>query len=992
MWKSPHSSASSRLGARLPPQPNPEERALGLLLGRERELSILMKLLDDASVGRRAALIEGETGVGKSALLAEFLDRARSRGPRVLQSACYEMEEAGPYFPIVQILSQAGGKHSSLDELVQRLDPTSAMTSAWRDLSADASRLRGRFLQALTELLLGAIGSSETVVAIEDIHWADLGSLLAVNNLLDIRPRGLTLVCTARTDEPTTGDISQLIRRIEEKSRHIVLTGLGFRDAQQLAQALAEPDRLTAGEVRALWAFTRGNPLFFTEILRRLSETGQLRRSTVREAIDEGRVPSRLAHVVDLRIRHLGPKVVRALSAASVIGQEFSARLLASVLGQPKVDVEEVLESAVASSTIRPSASATESRYTFTHPLFAARLYECLGARRRRELHRRVAEAASAVMPPCLPLEDLARHHALGFGAAGGKRAIELCRAAAERAEAVMAHETAARFWRLALSCTTMQARRTRADLYRSLGWAAWAANRWQEAAEAWETAVTIFEALGRQAEAAQVALALGDSFRWLAKHGPAAQWLERALSLGLQDPSDRARALALLGSIRCLYDEHGGLEMLKEAERLVGDQQNDPIIAFWLSYGFLAIGDTEEAYRTARQGLEIALEGDDRRATGLLAGSLFTHELSRLYAGRARRFLRLVEETTDQNDATTIIRALRCKALYEAYLGRWPEVARLCERWAASVRLVGPYQVGVARLIWAEAQLALGNVLAACREMLRSLPNTEELRPVAAVHLARALLKLGRSEEARILAYQFMPAVAAPRRATAAAGRVVLGEVASALEAVDLSQSCYELLVDENRPLVMAFSPISVQRVLGRLATCLHQWPRAMEHFEAAEHQLKTGGARWELAQTHLNYAAMRRARRRSGDLRKAIALELEANSILSDLGMGLGETPPSKSSMDGNRFGLTGREIEVLSLVSEGRRDAEIAQELTISRRTVGRHLENILGKMNAKSRTEAVVLALREGVIGPVPQVTAEPGTTRTSSRVTGIWRYA
>jgi len=164
-----------------------------------------------------------------------------------------------------------------------------------------------------------------------------------------------------------------------------------------------------------------------------------------------------------------------------------------------------------------------------------------------------------------------------------------------------------------------------------------------------------------------------------------------------------------------------------------------------------------------------------------------------------------------------------------------------------------------------------------------------------------------------------------------------------------------------------MVYRPIAVERVLGCLASRGASWKQAMEHFEAAISQLSTGGARWELAQSQLDYAEMRRRRRRRGDILKAEALELEAGRILQELAI----APPSqltKHTNGTNLYGLTGREIEVLAIVSEGRRNQEIAETLTVSPRTVARHLQNILQKMGARSRTEAVMLGVAENLVGP------------------------
>jgi DNA-binding CsgD family transcriptional regulator len=174
----------------------------------------------------------------------------------------------------------------------------------------------------------------------------------------------------------------------------------------------------------------------------------------------------------------------------------------------------------------------------------------------------------------------------------------------------------------------------------------------------------------------------------------------------------------------------------------------------------------------------------------------------------------------------------------------------------------------------------------------------------------------------------------------------------------------------------VLLYSAVSVQRVLGVIAAYLEDWPRAVQHFEMAVDQLSGGGALGELLPTYLDYAKMRRARRRRGDLARALALEARAARLREQLDIPTGEplgTRPGSGVFDeyGNPFGLTGRELQVLGLVAEGRRNIEVAEALGLSARTVERHLENIMGKMGVAGRIEAVVAALREGLIRESPQ---------------------
>jgi DNA-binding NarL/FixJ family response regulator len=65
-------------------------------------------------------------------------------------------------------------------------------------------------------------------------------------------------------------------------------------------------------------------------------------------------------------------------------------------------------------------------------------------------------------------------------------------------------------------------------------------------------------------------------------------------------------------------------------------------------------------------------------------------------------------------------------------------------------------------------------------------------------------------------------------------------------------------------------------------------------------------------------------------------------------------------------NAHPLTRRELQALRLVSSGKTNAAIADELSLSERTVERHLSNILTKLDLPTRTAATAWAYQHGMI--------------------------
>jgi len=932
-------------------------------VGRDEELATLHSLLAPGGTDRHA-FIEGEAGMGKTRLVSEFLGQLGEDGAQALRGSCYQVAEAGAYFPFAQILSALEPDPAASSDLVRKLARQLGGRAGEPALDRDVREKRGRLVDALADTILQGTAGVRTVLCIEDLQWADVSSLLLLNRVLDGAPSSLFVVCAWRTGEQVDPEVRQLVARVAQRSTRIVLGGLSDESIRHLVDRLSGVPRLSPGEAELLARFTKGNPMFLRELLLQLNESGLLEKHTLRESIDLASVPEHLASMVDMRLGQLKDDEVRTLSAGAVIGSEFSVDLVAQAVGSSVAEAEEFLDATAARGILEPMRGREMALYKFSHPMFAKRLYELTPGSLRRRYHARIASIAERG-GALLTVEERARHHALGFGSAQGK-GVALCREAAERAEDVLAFDTAGQFWELALRCASPGAQRVRAELLRRLGWAQWASGKWERAGEAWQLAVSLFEALQEETRAAELALALGDMYRWRQEHQLAERWLTKALELPIANPLGRARGLALLGSLYCLQGRREGPALLEEAATLVTHEGNDALVTYWLSYGFLVTGDRARSYALAKSGLREAMRMSDARATTLLAASLFHQDLARLRTDLARSYARTIRRATDRSDPTATIRSLLCEALLLAYGGHWEKVSTVCESWLSTVRLAGRFQVATASFVWAEAQLAMGQTEQAANVMRRVLPDLEGARHLGALHLARVLARAGETEEAGALLREHMRALMRGPRFTDAAGRALLGEVATHVGEPKLLRTAYSTLTQEPYPLVMTYSPISVRRVLGRLAGRLGLWPEAFEHFESAVEQLATGAAFGELSRTYLDYAEFRLRRGRRGDQSKAEALRLEAGSLARKQGI-VDLTSQDVRPGGGNRFNLTSRELEVLGLVAGGLRNQEVAITLSITPGTVNRHLENIYVKMGVRTRTEAVMLAVQEGLMG-------------------------
>lgn len=932
------------------------------LFGRAAEQAALASLLSRCSESA-AALVAGEAGIGKTALLRQTASYAKRSGFTVLKGQCYDAYEAGPFLPFFEVVKQLGARGDL--QLGETLVPRAALGeagSSWLD--KDTRLARDSFVRDLSDVILSVAERSPVLLIIDDVQWADTGTLLVLNCLLDIGAPNLVLLLAERNDEATPPDRINLQLAVRAKVQRLELEGLDLAAAREMVVASLGTGELSDAELRAVVASTHGNPLFIRELLEHFHRSGGPGVETLADFLKKERLPNSLSAMIDLRLSRLPAHVLAAVRAASIFNGPFVIRSVADLLQEQADSVEDAFNVALHERMLRRFSGVETSRYEFVHELYCKRLYERLLASERRELHARAVEGTKRGTL-ILDENELARHSALGSSETTAREAVADCARAAEKAEGLLTFETAARFWQLAITCSADVDEEERAELRRRLGWSCWASGRWEQAVAAWCEAAKLFEAGGNEQRLAEVALALADVHRWRAELDDAKHWASLAARLPLTSVADRGLAAALMGDILALQSEQAeARQYLDEALGYWQEGGRHPSAAWWLGHGLLLVGDLAASLQIGEEGIEEARRQGATGTAALIASGLLASDLGMLGIDAARQRLKIVEDGTNAYDSGGRISLLNRQACVLGYSAQWRKVLELTNEWTADFRLAGAYQVATARMTAAAAHLALGEAVDAEQLIGKALPNTEGMRPSASLYLAEALIRQGRVAEARSIVDSVAPAnLTEPRLAGSLA---LMGHVAAAFDDELMTASCYEALAKERRAILIVYSCTSVQRVLGRLAAASRDWPTAIRHFEDAVQHLHRGQAWSELAWALADYAVMRRARNRRGDLVKAAALEARASQLFAELGMWNPQLGETLSDARKDPFGLSSRELEVLQLVAQGMRNREIGAQLTISERTVQRHLENVFEKMGVDRRTEAVVKAVELGVL--------------------------
>ena len=384
----------------------PTATTAGALIGRDSEMAMLAGLVRDVAAGRGSSvLIEGEPGIGKSALVRAALAEAADVGCQVFWGAGDELGQPLPLLPLLEGLRVREPSANPRRDTIIRLLRGEVTADPGTDVST-----------ALTEQLLALIAEQcavqPTILVVDDLQWADQASITLWGRLTrSVRQVPLLLVGMMRP-VPQRHDLLALRRAVGEAAR-LQLTGLAKAAVAELVAALVggKPDdkllRLADGAA--------GNPLYVTELVAALARSSSVTITDTGAAeLTSGHAPSSLSAAIADRLGFVSGPVREVLRAAALLGVDFAVPDLAIVLGRGVADLIPAVDEARAAGVLAESGYGLG----FRHPLIRAALYEEMPAPVRAAWHR---DAGRALADAGAPADRVARQLLWAVGGSGGR-------------------------------------------------------------------------------------------------------------------------------------------------------------------------------------------------------------------------------------------------------------------------------------------------------------------------------------------------------------------------------------------------------------------------------------------------------------------------------------------------------------------------------------------------------------------------------------------
>jgi DNA-binding winged helix-turn-helix (wHTH) protein len=502
--------------------PTEAEHARRLLVrppfvGRDGELTRLARRLGEAAGGHGGlVLVAGEPGIGKTRLLEELRERASDMASQVLAGRCVEGDGSAPYGPIAEALTRwvhqapAAELREVADEgiwsVAAKLVPV--VRTRLPDLGSapslrpDEERLR--LLDAIGQIAAGIAKRSCLLFVLDDLHWADAGTLALLSQL----SRGVSsapLLIVGAFRDVEVGPIHPLALHRDTFAREpgfeqLTLTGLGSEPVRAWLERVSQ-GRIEASVADDVLRATDGNPFFVRELLLEWDHAGTL-AAGVRADAGAIAVPQNVRAMVGRRLARLSAPANQLLAYAAAFPATFHFEPVAQAAGLDEDKALDALDELHEAQLVRSSGGPDD--YEFVHALIRMVAHEAATPARRVRIHRRLAQELEREVASGGPDRSaaIAEHYHASRELPGAAEGARHALAAAGGAEAVGDLEGAARFLRLALDLMGDADPRlpgVSARLARTLCWAA----RPDDAVQAAHAAADLLErTAGREAAA----------------------------------------------------------------------------------------------------------------------------------------------------------------------------------------------------------------------------------------------------------------------------------------------------------------------------------------------------------------------------------------------------------------------------------------------------------------------------------------------------------
>ncbi len=489
--------------------PEPMAEIKKVFVDRTMELASIHTALKVASSGKgRAILIEGEAGIGKTALIERFLKDVEDVNVRKTECIYGEIE---PYAPIKRLMEQ-----KEVDVIKKEMPllgimpvPSSPKEKKMENLEDE----RERMFEVFINFVKKSSKKKTTIYVIDNLQWMDESSAkLMIRTLPRLESSKILLIMAYRpVDVQKDSPVEDLISRakILEMSSTIKLKRLGQPDVAEMIREMLNRTDIPKSFINTVYRDTEGNPLFVRELINSLIQEGIIDPSSYK-GIDniQIRIPPSVKEVLLRRVAKLSPDTKKVLNYAAIIGIRFDFETLRNLTGMDEEKLLDAIDELLEAGIIEEDETTDEEVYFFTYIQIKEIVERSLSKSRRRVMHKKIGEFMEKNGYDAYSIAE----HFLKGGVYD--KAYKYSLEAAKKSMETLGFESAVKYYTMALQAFENMKEKDEGELldilmglgnlYKSLG-------KWDEAMQTYKKALEIAEKLGDDEAMVDINFGMGD-------------------------------------------------------------------------------------------------------------------------------------------------------------------------------------------------------------------------------------------------------------------------------------------------------------------------------------------------------------------------------------------------------------------------------------------------------------------------------------------------
>ncbi|MGH7448940.1 MAG: helix-turn-helix transcriptional regulator, partial [Longimicrobiales bacterium] len=859
-------------------------------------------------------------------------------------------------------------------------------------------------LWTVTEFVHALAARQPLLLRLDDVHWADLSSLHLLHFLARQTAQARVLILctyneTERGQRPELRSLEESLFTLGLAHVHNVRPFTRDETDELIRRAFGADDRVTHDFSTLLYGWTRGNVFFVRETLQSLVDSGRLRRREDGQWLGwdfaDLELPGSIREVIISRLGYLSPAARSAADTAAVIGTRFDHDLLRYALPLAERELLGAFDELRRLHIILESTASGELRYDFAHPLLRQVLYAELGIARCRSLHGVIAQALELRYGTAAAThaDELAFHFARAEAGTLEPKALQYLHAAGAHALARYAEREAVGYLRLARDRWTADAGVPRDALLSNLARAYQHLGEYDNAIAIWRELLPANAASGSPAAAAATHRRLGQAFFWSGRYVEALDHYRTGIDL-VAGCGGAVEAALRLAAGACLQELGRAAEAMGEIDgaRRIAEQSGDTALLARAHRALLLlhiwIGPPDEARMQGARAAQLARDAGDVTTEFFSEWGLAVLEGLTGHTEKMAQHVAVIEHIADRQHSP-LLRLWTAELSIEmaAAVGDWDRGIAIGEHAIRLARSLHQSTMLPRLLVWTSLiHLGRGDI-----ELARSYIDEAwsgsgadsadgaavDVHSVVPAHIGRAAY--------HIVTRDFAEAIRICERGLAIADRTGyafwamhrllpllaeahchLWDVEGALaveqrirrDAEKLGHKAGLAWADSCRALAvwLGGDAAGATRLIREACESLESIPMMGD---AARLRRQLAG---RLAETGDRDGALLELRR-VHDMFVRMGAE---NELIKARGMfrEIGAKPPARVGAAGAE-GLTGREIEIASMVAARKSNKAIGKALDISPRTVSTHLSNMFRKLDVSSRGELADYVRQHGV---------------------------